>query len=85
METQSRLPRMMSLIAIVQQIDDAGALSLAMLRRRGFAITVIVNQVDEAYMDTAARLVAHNIPTLPLHDETSIATVCRRWMMAGQL
>ncbi|MEI8211569.1 MAG: DUF58 domain-containing protein [Planctomycetota bacterium] len=85
METQSRLPRMMSLIAIVQQIDDAGALSLAMLRRRGFAITVIVNQVDEAYMDTAARLVAHNIPTLPLHDETSIATVCRKWMMAGQL
>ena len=85
METQSRLPRMMSLIAIVQQVDDAGALSLAMLRRRGFSVTVIVNQVDEAYMDTAARLVAHNIPTLPLHDETSIATVCRKWMMAGQL
>jgi uncharacterized protein (DUF58 family) len=84
-ETESRLPKMLSLIAIVQKLDDAGAMSLAMFRRRGFALTVIVNQDAERYMDTAAQLAAHHVPVLPLYDETSIANVCRRWMLAGSL
>jgi uncharacterized protein (DUF58 family) len=82
-ETQSRLPRMLSILAIVQEVDDAAALSLSLLRRRGYAVTVLVNQAEEEYLDTAARLAAHHLPTLPLHDENGITAVSRKWYLEG--
>lgn len=82
-ETQSRLPRMLSILAIVQEADDAAALSLSLLRRRGYAITVLVNQAEEEFLDTAARLAAHHLPTLPLHDENGITAVSRKWYLEG--
>jgi hypothetical protein len=84
-ETESRMPRMLSVLAIVQSVTPEAALSLSMLRRRGFSVTVIVNQAHSSYLETAAQLVAHHLPVLPLHDEQSIVHVCRRWMMAGSL
>jgi uncharacterized protein (DUF58 family) len=82
-ETESRLPRMLSVLAIVQQVDEACGLSLSMLRRRGYAVTVIVNQFSEEYMESAARLAAHHLPTLPLYDEQAITVLSRRWRLEG--
>ncbi len=84
-ETESRLPRMLSILVFVQQIDDAAALALAMLRRRGFAVSVVVNQGSEEWLDTAAKLAAHHLPTLALHDESSIVELSRRWIMSGSM
>jgi hypothetical protein len=67
----------------VQEVDDAAALSLSLLRRRGYAVTVLVNQAEEEYLDTAARLAAHHLPTLPLHDENGITAVSRKWYLEG--
>jgi uncharacterized protein (DUF58 family) len=79
-ETENRLPRMLSVLAIVQQVDDAGALALAMLRRRGFAVTVIVNQPADEYQESAARLARHHLPTAPLPNEEAIAAFSRLWL-----
>lgn len=81
-ETENRLPRMLSLIAIVQQLDDEGALALAMMRRRGFAVTVVLNQHRDQYLEQAARLAAHHLPTLPLYDEESIRQLSRSWALS---
>ncbi len=80
-ETESRLPRMLSILAIVQQLDEAGALSLAMLRRRGFAVTVIINQSKDEYLETAMQLASHRLPTLSLQDESSISDLSQRWLL----
>jgi hypothetical protein len=83
METESRLPRMLSVLAIVQQIDEPGALALAMLRRRGFAVSVIVNQHQDHFLETAASLAAHHLPVFSLRDEASVPHLCRNWLLQG--
>ena len=78
METQNRLSRQMSVLLLVQQVDDSMALSIALLRRRGFAVSVIVNQHDlDGLQDSAAKLIAYHIPVFVLPDEESIPIVCR--------
>ncbi|MFN9603891.1 MAG: DUF58 domain-containing protein [Planctomycetota bacterium] len=79
-ETESRLPRMLSVLSIVQQVDDEGALALAMLRRRGFAVTVIVNQPAEEYRESAARLARHHLATSPLPNEEALAAFSKLWL-----
>ncbi len=55
-----------------------------MLRRRGFAVSVIVNQHEQdGLQDSAARLVAYHIPVYALPDEESIPVVCRDMLLAG--
>jgi uncharacterized protein (DUF58 family) len=83
METESRLPRMLSVLALVQQIDEPGAFALAMLRRRGFAVSVIVNQHQDNFLETAASLAAHHLPVFSLRDEASVPHLCRNWLLQG--
>jgi len=77
-ETESRLPKLLSLIAIVQRVDEAGLLALEMMRRRGFALTVMLNCHQDEYLDHAGKLVAARLPVVPLHDEESLREYLRQ-------
>jgi uncharacterized protein (DUF58 family) len=84
METQSRLSRHLSVLVFLQEVDDSAALTLGLLRRRGYAVSAIVNQHDlDGLQDSAARLVAYHIPVFSLPDEESIPIVCRDMLLAG--
>ncbi len=82
LESQHRLPRDASVIVVVQEVDEMAAMTLAMLRRQGFAVTAIVNNYASDAADSAtSRLVGHRIPTWHLHDESSIPDICRRLIL----
>ncbi len=82
METQNRLSRQLSVLVFLQQVDDSMAMTLGLLRRRGFAVSAIVNQHDQdGLQDSAARLVAYHIPIFALPDEESIPIVCRDMLL----
>ena len=84
METQNRLSRQLSVLVFVQQVDDEMALTLGLLRRRGYAVSAIVNQHDlDGLQDSAAKLVAYHIPVFALPNEQAIPTVCRDMLLAG--
>lgn len=77
-ETESRLPKLLSLIAIVQRVDEAGLLALEMMRRRGFALTVMLNCHQDEYLDHAGKLIAARLPVIPLYDEESLRQYLRQ-------
>ena len=72
LETQNRLPKLLSLIVIAQKFDQAGLFALEMIKRRGYALTVLLNCHQEHYLDQAGPLIAARIPVAPLHDEQSL-------------
>jgi len=71
-ETESRIPKLLSLIVIAQRVDQAGLFALEMFRRRGYALTVLLNCHQELYLENASPLIAAKIPVIPLHDQESI-------------
>lgn len=71
-ETQSRIPKLLSLIVIAQRVDQAGLFALEMFRRRGYALSVLLNCHQELYLDNASPLIAAKIPVIPLYDLESI-------------
>ncbi|MEQ1824373.1 MAG: DUF58 domain-containing protein [Pirellula sp.] len=82
METQSRLSRQLSVLVLVQAVDDDMAMSLGMLRKRGFAVSVVLNQHEQDGFETSAgRLVAHHLPVFALPDEASIPSICRHALL----
>ena len=84
LETQNRLSRQLSVLVFLQQVDDEMALALGLLRRRGYAVSAIVNQHDQdGLQDSAAKLVAYHIPVFNLPDEEAIPIVCRDMLLAG--
>jgi hypothetical protein len=77
-ETASRMPRDATVIAILPGGSPEVALALSNLRRRGFAVTVILNMYEsEAFADASAPFLAERIGTQQLRDEASIAEICR--------
>jgi len=82
LETQSRLPRDASVIAIVQQVDELAALALGMLVRQGYAVSAIVNHFEaDSVREAAGRLMAQRIPVYHLKDEASIAHLCQMMLL----
>ena len=81
LETQSRLPKMLSLIVVVQRVDEVGLLALEMMRRRGYALTILLNCHREDYLEHAGRLVAARLTVVPLHDEESIGVFLKQQAM----
>jgi uncharacterized protein (DUF58 family) len=76
--SQSRLSRDTTLIVILQQSDASTAAMLIGMKRRGWAVTVIVNAQDiNTYIASAGPYQAANIQTLHLTDELAIANVAR--------
>ncbi|MDZ4850024.1 MAG: DUF58 domain-containing protein [Pirellulaceae bacterium] len=82
LESQSRLPRDASVIAIVQQVDEVAALALGMLARQGYAVSAIVNHFEsESVREASKLLVAQRIPVYHLKDEDSIPYICQRMLL----
>ena len=76
-ETENRLPKLLSVIVIVQRVDEAGVLALELMRRRGYALTVILNCHQDEYIERAARLIAARLPVVPLYNEDSLREYLR--------
>ena len=76
-ESQSRLPRDASVLVIVQEVDDAAAVALGLLRKHGYAVSAIVNNYEnEAYTSAVGRLINQHVPVYHLLDESSIPHIC---------
>lgn len=71
-ETESRIPKMLSLIVIAQQFDQAGIMSLDALAKRGFSISVLLNCHQEVFVERCGPLVAAGIRVDNLCDEESL-------------
>lgn len=80
-EMQGRLPRYLSILFLLQNVDDRVATTLGLLRRQGFAVAAVLNQHElDGAMESEARLVAERIEVFPLPNESSIPSVCRNMM-----
>jgi uncharacterized protein (DUF58 family) len=81
-ETASRMPRDATVIAIVPGSSHESALALGMLRRRGFAVTVVLNLFETYdFADAAGPYLAEGIETRHLRDEQSIVEICRSYAL----
>lgn len=77
-EAASRMPRDATVIAILPPSPTESAIALGNLRRRGFAVTVLLNLYEDwDYADAAAPFLAAGIDVRHLKDEASIVEVCR--------
>jgi uncharacterized protein (DUF58 family) len=81
-ESASRMPRDATVIAILPGASQESAIALGNLRRRGFAVTVILNIFDGMdFADASAPYLAEGIETRHLRDEASIVEICRQYAL----
>ncbi len=78
-ETVSRLPRDATVLAVLPQVSVETALTLGNLRRRGFAITVVLILFEDMALEGAyGRLIAEGIRDVRhLRDEAELPDLCR--------
>jgi uncharacterized protein (DUF58 family) len=77
-EAASRIPRDATVIAILPPGSTESAMALGNLRRRGFAVTALLNMHDEwDFAIAAAPFMAEGIDVRHLKDEESIMEICR--------
>ena len=77
-ETSARLPRDATVVAIVTKVSEETAVALGNLRRRGFAVTAIVNVFeDREYAEAAGKLLAERIEIRHLKDKAAVTEICR--------
>lgn len=78
-EAESYLPRDTTIIAILSQITPASAIALSALRQRGFAVEIILINMDRDEHEAAMQLLSsENLSARHLADESAIADICRR-------
>jgi hypothetical protein len=53
-------------------VDEAGLVALEMMRRRGYALTVMLNCHQDEYLEHAGKLIAARLRVVPLYDEDSL-------------
>ncbi|HEY2761213.1 MAG TPA: DUF58 domain-containing protein [Pirellulales bacterium] len=81
-ETNSRLSRDATIVAILPGANPTNILSLQTLHRRGFAVTVILNMYDDYDFGAAsAMLAASGITAQHLKDEASVSEICRQFAL----
>lgn len=79
-ETQQRIPRNATVIAILSRVSPEHAVALLGLRRQGYAVSAILNVYEPfEFSEIAGPLVASGIECRHLATEQSIATICRQW------
>jgi hypothetical protein len=77
-ETAPRLVRDATVVAILTAVTDDTAVALGNLRRRGFAVTALLNVYDDRqYAEAAGKLLAEQIEARHLRDGSSVSSVCR--------
>ena len=81
-ETASRLPRDATVLAILTAVTPRTAIALGNLRRRGFAVTAIINVFEERdYAEAAGTLLQERIDSRHLKNESAVATICRSYIL----
>jgi uncharacterized protein (DUF58 family) len=81
-ESASRMPHSATVIALLASVTTEAALALGNLRRRGMAVTAIVNVYDEYdFARVAGPLVAERIEVRQLRDRAGIARMCQRMVL----
>ena len=81
-EAASRMPRDATVIAILPPGSAESAVALGNLRRRGFAVIVLLNLFEEwDFAVAAAPFLAEGIDTRHLKDEESIMEICRSFAL----
>ena len=81
-EAASRMPRDATVVAILPRGDEVSAIALANLRRRGLAVTVVLNFHDDyEYSVAAGYFQSEGIETRHLRDEASIVEICRQYAL----
>ncbi len=77
-ETASRIPRDATVAALLPSVPTASALALGNLRRRGFAVSVILVLIDEQKIEQAyGRLLAEGIRDVRhLKQESEVPALC---------
>ncbi len=83
LETEGRMPRDASVIAIISSLTAEAALALSELHRRGFAVTAVLNTYEQHdYATMAGRMLAEGIRSRHVKSKESIAMICGRQMVA---
>lgn len=81
-QVQQRLPRDATIIAILSRVDLEVGVTLGQLRRQGYAVTAIINCLDqEQFSNMSGPLVAEGIETRHLRNEDSIRLICQRQVL----
>jgi uncharacterized protein (DUF58 family) len=81
-ETDDRLPRDATLVAILPRVTPRDAIALGNLRRRGYAVTAAINLYDEyEFASAAGPLIANGVDVRHLKDRDSIRSLCRRFAL----
>jgi uncharacterized protein (DUF58 family) len=77
-ETTSRMPRDATVVAILPRVTEQHAIALGNLKRRGFAVTAILNLWEEYdFAQASGPLLAQGIETRHLKEEAAIVGICR--------
>jgi uncharacterized protein (DUF58 family) len=81
-ETASRMPRDATVICILPPGSKDAAIVLGNLKRRGFAVTAILNLYEDYdYAIASGPFLAEGIETRHLKDEQSIVEICRSFAL----
>ncbi|MFP6576087.1 MAG: DUF58 domain-containing protein [Pirellulaceae bacterium] len=81
-ETASRMPRDATVLAIIPRVDESTAIALGNLKRRGYAVSAILNLYDDmSFAEASASLLSQRIPTYHLKSEESIPGVCQNYLL----
>ena len=76
-ETASRMPTSATVIALLTAVTPDSAIALGNLRRRGFAVSAILNTYDNfEFARMSGLLLAQRVETRQLADEASLPSIC---------
>ncbi|HVT28392.1 MAG TPA: DUF58 domain-containing protein, partial [Lacipirellulaceae bacterium] len=80
-EAASQLPQSASVIAILTRVTPETAVALGTLRRRGMAVTAILNVFeDREFAEMSGPLLSEQIETRHLKDRAAIPQVCMNYV-----
>jgi uncharacterized protein (DUF58 family) len=81
-EATSRLPRDATVVALLPDVPPETAIALGSLRRRGYAVTVILVMFeDENFAECMGRLIAEGVEVRRVENEAAVAGVCSERMV----
>ncbi|HEY3967970.1 MAG TPA: DUF58 domain-containing protein [Planctomycetaceae bacterium] len=81
-EATSRLPRDATVVALLPNVPPETAIVLGSLRRRGYAVTVILVMFeDENFAECMGRLIAEGVEVRRVENEAAVAGVCSERMV----
>lgn len=82
LESMSKMPRDASVIAILSNVDMEIGVALGQLKRRGYAVTAIINTHEhDRFATLSGPLINEGIETRIMADEESIRSICNRQLL----